>query len=181
MDRPADSLRARLHGISLRVYGRLPARIRRLVVRAIAPSFTVGSMCIIERDNGDILFVRLSYRSRWGVPGGLLERGESPEDAARREVAEEVGLDVELVGEPAVVVDATPQRVDIVFRARVGTDGTETVVARSPEIEEARWFPREALPELQPETVTAIIALARAGVPGVADLPRPERWWVSEV
>ena len=33
------------------------------------PNYTVGAMCIVERDDGAILFVRHSYRRRWGVPG----------------------------------------------------------------------------------------------------------------
>ncbi|MCU1354474.1 MAG: putative MutT/NUDIX-family protein [Acidimicrobiales bacterium] len=153
----------RLHLSLLHVYRRLPTKGRRLVVRTISPSFTVGSMCFIERDDGAMLLVRHVYRSRWGVPGGLLKRGEDADDAARREVFEEVGLAVELVGEPAVVVDAPPQRVDIVFRARpvVGID-PEDVAPGSPEIVEVRWFPPEQLPELQHETSTALVALARS-------------------
>ena len=33
---------------------------------------------------GDVLLVRQAYRSRWGVPGGLLQRGEAPARAAVR-------------------------------------------------------------------------------------------------
>src|SRR5690606_9648623 len=94
----------------------------RRIVRAVSPSFTVGAMCFIERPDGALLLVRHSYRDRWGVPGGLLQRGEDVEEGARREVREEVGLEVELLGEPAVVVDAAPQRVDVVFRARPAID-----------------------------------------------------------
>jgi ADP-ribose pyrophosphatase YjhB (NUDIX family) len=35
---------------------------------------------------------------KWSLPGGLLELGETTAEAARREVAEECGLDVEIVG-----------------------------------------------------------------------------------
>lgn len=136
---------------------------RRFAVRRIAPGFTVGAMCVIERSDGALLLVRHSYRKRWGMPGGLLQRGEEAGDAARREVFEEVDLEVELAGEPAVVVDAEPQRIDIVFRARPAK-GSDSDAARpvSPEILEVRWFPADALPELQHETSTALVALARA-------------------
>jgi len=154
---------AKAHGTLLRMYQRLPTKARRLVVRTIAPSYTVGSMCIIERPDGDVLLVRQAYRRRWGIPGGLLERGESTADAARREVREEVGLDVVLMGEPAVVVDPVPQRVDVIYRARpvAGAD-LDAVGPGSPEIVEVRWFSADALPELQAESVGAFIALARS-------------------
>ncbi|HVJ51393.1 MAG TPA: NUDIX hydrolase [Aliidongia sp.] len=41
---------------------------------------------------GRILLVRTSYRAGWTLPGGGMERGESPRDAAIREAHEEIGL-----------------------------------------------------------------------------------------
>ena len=156
-------MRTRLHLALLRLYRRLPRWARRRAVRVLAPSFTVGAMCFIERDDGRLLLVRHVYRNRWGVPGGLLDRGEEADAGARREVREEVGLVVELVGEPKVVVEPDPQRVDIIYRARpaAGTD-PDAVAPGSPEIVECRWFARDALPELQHETVAGLLALGRA-------------------
>ncbi|MEZ5176823.1 MAG: NUDIX hydrolase [Acidimicrobiales bacterium] len=155
----------RLHLWLLHVFRRLPRPARRQVVRTLAPSFTVGAICFIERDGGDLLLVRLAYRDHWGVPGGLLRRGEDVADGARREVFEEVGLAVDLLGEPAVVVDPDPRRVDVVYRARP-VPGTDPDGARpcSPEIVEVRWFPRDQLPELQHESVGALLALERASI-----------------
>ena len=146
-------------------------------MRVVAPTFTVGAMCFIERGDGDLLLVRHVYRDRWGVPGGLLSAGEDAGDGARREVLEEVGLAIDLVGEPRVVVDAEPRRVDIIYQARpaAGAD-PDAVAPGSPEISETRWFSREDLPELQHETVAALVALARAesaaGVDLEVNLPR---------
>lgn len=132
------------------------------MVRTLAPSFTVGAICMIERTDGAVLLVRQVYRNRWGLPGGLMERRETVDHCARREVEEEVGLAIDLVGEPAVVVDPEPRRIDIVYRARLEA-GVDAATARpsSPEIAEVRWFPVEELPELQHETVSALVALAR--------------------
>ncbi len=47
---------------------------------------------------GRILLIRTSYRSCYSLPGGFVRRGEASEAAARRELREEVG--VELAGRP---------------------------------------------------------------------------------
>ena len=166
-------MKGRLHRWALLIYQRLPRTLRRMVVRRVAPTFSVGAMCIIERADGRVLFIRHLYRKRWGLPGGLLERHETPTDAARREVREEVGLEVELVGEPAVNVDAGPRRIDIVFRARPLNDAdADRVRPSSVEVLEARWFPPTELPELQFETAQAIQTLARASyAPPARPLP----------
>ena len=166
-------MKIQIHRLALLVYRRLPTPMRRMAVRRVAPSFTVGSMCMIERADGRVLLIRHLYRQRWGVPGGLLQRNETASDAARREVCEEVGLDIELVGEPMVNVDAGPRRVDIVFRARPVDDQTaDDARPSSVEIVEARWFDPTDLPELQFETAQAIQALARASyAPPARPLP----------
>ncbi len=146
----------------MKLYQRLPRGARRWVVRRVAPSFTVGAACIIERDDGAVLLVHQVYRKGWGMPGGLTQRREEIGDCARREVLEEVGLKVDLLGEPAVVVDPEPRRIDVVYRAQPAA-GVDPDDARpsSPEIGDVRWFPRDELPELQHETVSALVALAR--------------------
>jgi ADP-ribose pyrophosphatase YjhB (NUDIX family) len=151
-----------LHRALLRVFRRLPTRLRIAAVHLLSPSYTVGAMCVIERADGALLFVRHSYRPRWGVPGGLSRSGEDVADAARREVAEEAGVAVVLLGDPAVVVDPAERRVDIVYAARLA-DGVDpaTAVPVSPEIVECRWFPAGERPELQRETAQALAALDR--------------------
>ncbi len=163
------------HRSALKLYGHLPTALRRRLVRVVSPSFTVGAMCIIERGDGSLLLVRHSYRQRWGVPGGLLEKGEDPRVGARREVHEEVGLMIEILGEPAVVVDPEPQRVDVIFRCRPAPGADLSAIApRSPEIVEAKWFRPDALPELQFETASALVSLARSATsPVERRLPDP--------
>jgi 8-oxo-dGTP diphosphatase len=157
----------RAQRVLLGVYRLLPRNLRRVVVRSFAPSFTVGAICVVERPDGRLLVVRHSYRRRWGFPGGLVKRHEAIEDAARREAREEVGVDIGLVDEPAVVVAPAPRRVDVVFRARVaeGFD-PDSLRPMSPEIVEVRWVERHDLPELQEEAADALMALARRTASG---------------
>jgi len=53
---------------------------------------------VIKDDAGRVLFGLHSDKQIWVVPGGLVEPGELPADAAARETYEETGLEVEVTG-----------------------------------------------------------------------------------
>nr|WP_235728209.1 NUDIX domain-containing protein [Metabacillus indicus] len=56
---------------------------------------TVGCGAIIEDDKGRILLQQRTDHSEWGIPGGLLELGETFVETVKREVWEETGLTLE--------------------------------------------------------------------------------------
>lgn len=151
----------RAHRALLAVYRRLPERWQLRVVHLVAPSHSVGALALVRDEAGALLLVRHTYKSGWGLPGGLVKAGEHPADAAVREAREEVGVDVEVVAEPAVVVDPPTRRVDVIFRARVRPGASSTGVPRSVEIAEVAWHPADRLPPLQPEVVAALAAVQR--------------------
>src|SRR5215216_6575991 len=101
---------------SFRLLRRVPPRMLERAVRLGSPSYTLGAACMIEHD-GQVLLVRTAYRKTWSLPGGLLDRRETPIDGLRREVREEVGLDVVVTSEPMVILDLGSQLVDFFFRA----------------------------------------------------------------
>ena len=59
-----------------------------------------AARAVVLDSDGRILLVRFEFPDRhvWACPGGGLEPGESHEDALRRELREEVGLEIEDVG-----------------------------------------------------------------------------------
>jgi len=117
-------------------------------VRLRSPSYTLGTACLIERD-GRVLLVRAAYRRNWSLPGGLLDRGEVPADGLRRELREEVGIDVDVRDDPVVLVDLGSQLVEFFFHAHLA-DGVDpdSVRAASAEIEEVGWFTLDEAREL---------------------------------
>lgn len=52
--------------------------------------------CLIFDRDGKVLLQKRADCNMWGFPGGMVELGESVEEAAVREIKEETGLDVEV-------------------------------------------------------------------------------------
>lgn len=155
--------RRRAERLGYKAFKYTPLGIRQRIVRLIKPSFTVGVMSIITRDDGALLLVRHSYLDGWSFPGGLINRREESVDALRREALEEVGLRIALVGEPVVTLDPDDQIVRIVHRA-VPASGVDPDSARpsSEEIIEVRWWARSELPTMLTEASGALAALERS-------------------
>src|SRR5579884_1594159 len=104
--------------------------------------FRVGVYAVIF-DEERVLLAHRRDIDWWNLPGGGMELGETVEEAIRREVLEETGLDVAV--EYLVGVYSKPQKQEVVltFRCRV-IGGT---LSATEESRECRFFPPNALPE----------------------------------
>ena len=97
------------------------------------------------RRNGDDLQVLLVYRSRyrdWTFPKGKVKKDESDEEAARREVEEETGLEVELGPELPSTTYTDPKLRKKTVRYWAMTPTSGQAVAQN-EIDEVEWLSRE--------------------------------------
>ena len=90
------------------------------------------------------------YLGCWALPGGFVDEGERPVDAARRELAEEAGivwegpmLPVGAFGDPGR--DPRGWTVSAVFLADIGFD--TPVVVGGDDAADAAWFFADELPE----------------------------------
>jgi ADP-ribose pyrophosphatase YjhB (NUDIX family) len=147
----------RVRRAALVAYRIMPGPLRHLLIRVIAPTFTVGAVVVFRRDDGSLLLVKQRHTGAWALPGGLLQRGEDAAEGAAREVAEEVGIVVDpaLLGDPQVVLDPVRRSIDFVFHRAAGA---HPGASRNDPVEVTRigWFPPDRLPTLtEPTTVIA--------------------------
>lgn len=78
-------------------FHRLPARAQQLAVRLGAAKVTCGACAVIQDGRGRVLLAHHTYRRRaWGLPGGLIRRGEQPCETIERELREELGVRAEV-------------------------------------------------------------------------------------
>lgn len=74
------------------------------------PRHIAGAGVILHDRDQRLLLVKPSYRATWEIPGGGMADGEYPQETARREVMEELGL--ELTPGRLLAVDWVPAQVD---------------------------------------------------------------------
>jgi 8-oxo-dGTP diphosphatase len=112
--------------------------------KLVRPLVGIGCIAIWE---GQILLVR-SRNGCWSTPGGHLDFGESPGDAAIRETLEETGVQVHNVEFVAITNDMISSTgkhyVTIWLRADVADPAIS--IRDTNEIVEARWFEPNDLP-----------------------------------
>lgn len=127
-----------------RLWASAPRSIRRLLVWLGEPHFIVTVAAAIFDEDGKILLCDHVFRrgASWGMPGGFLLKGEDPEEAIRRELQEELGIEpVEL---SLVLVRTFPEtrQLEIIYRCAIN----EVPRVESVELREVAWFPIDTLP-----------------------------------
>jgi 8-oxo-dGTP pyrophosphatase MutT (NUDIX family) len=119
-----------------------------------------GVKCVLTRD-GEVLLVRHTYgpSQRWELPGGAVKRREEPLAAARREIREELGIDLTDWRPLGDLFERIDGKRDTLWCYTAELGSSEQVVADEAEIAEARWFPRDALPADSHRYLQRILAL----------------------
>lgn len=147
------------------VWKRLPAGLRRWSVRATNVKFTVTAAGIIRNNDGKVLLLEHRFRpgSGWGIPGGFLESGEQPEQALRRELREEINLELDDVRLFTVRTFKRQNQIEVVFVAVAVGEPNEGNV----EVDQAVWFSVNSLPDALPSDQKKLIERAlRVGAEG---------------
>ena len=128
---------------------------------------------------GRVLLVKPNYRDHWSLPGGILEHGEPPHEACRREIGEELGLDI-TPGRLLVLgwagLDGKRPRPVMHFVFDGGTLAADTPIRlQAEELDDYRFVELGQLDAYLPELISArVVAAVRAREgDGAAYLPWP--------
>ena len=144
-----------------------PRWVRRAGVWATQARFTVTAAVVATDDAGRVLLLKHVFRggSGWGIPGGFMEAGEQPEEAARRELREETGLELEDLRLVHARTLRRPRQVEALFAARAARPALAR--AASGEVSRAQWFAPSALPAGLPADQRRLIEYAlKSRAPG---------------
>ncbi|GIF11821.1 NUDIX domain-containing protein [Actinoplanes teichomyceticus] len=144
-----------VRGLAYQAFYGLPLPVRRRLARTISPKYLVGAVALVRdteaAEPGRILLLRQPPGRAWGLPAGLLKRGELPAVGAARELHEETGVRIEpgdlRPGNPNAIVHPGGGYVDTVWFGWVPASSTALVVDGG-EVLEAAWFPLDDLPRL---------------------------------
>ena len=138
------------------------------------PILAVGT--IVVRD-GCVLLARRGKapgQGKWSVPGGAVDVGESLEAAARREVREECGVEVELTDTLEVIQRVTRDDAQRVRFHYVIVDYLARWLSGEPrpsdQASEVRWFRPKELDTLDMTAGTADVIRRMLRKAGVADV-----------
>ncbi len=124
---------------------RAPKWMRRFGVLLTESRFTVTVGAVVVDSRNRVLLLQHRFRpgSGWGIPGGFINPREQPEEAVRRELREEIGLEIEDVSIAFVRTLPKYRQVEIIFRCVP----RGIPLPQSSEINSAEWFAPDSLPD----------------------------------
>lgn len=149
---------------------KVKTRLKRLFYKIITPirmtywyifrPKTYGVKVIIENE-GKVLMIRNSYGTKlWTFPGGGKKRNETPEEGAKREALEEVGLCLDGLEYLGSYFNESQYKRDTAycFYKKVDSDYFKI---DDDEVEEGRWFAMSDLPQNQSRVIRSIMEMYR--------------------
>ena len=138
-----------------------------LCVMPRAGKLSAGFVVVRDTPHGWRFLLLRAYKL-WDFPKGLVEPGESPIAAAKRETREEAGIDDLELRWGEVYAETAPYSGNKVARYYLGCTRTEAVtlgvnpVLRRPEHHEYRWVSFDDAQALLPRRLQRVIAWAGA-------------------
>jgi 8-oxo-dGTP diphosphatase len=139
----------------------LPRKARRWGVRFTQRKFTVTAGAVVLDMEGRVLLLEHVFRPGpgWGIPGGFIKRGEQPEETLRRELREEIGIEIDELELAFVRTLRIVDQVEVFFRCRARGEPRPKAM----EIRSVAWHSPDALPKELSRDQRHLIARALDG------------------
>lgn len=144
--------------------------LRFAAVWLLNQKFLLGVAGVVIDGEGRVLVLKHTYRKKrpWALPSGFAGGNEQPQEALRREIKEEVGLRVEVLGVLDVRTDVDSPRIDLTFLCRVPGRTEPLRPHDDAEIEEAGFY---QVTELPAEISAHQVALIQKGLAALGYRP----------
>ena len=144
------------------------------VMNSVLPTKRVISHVVFRDEDSRVLLTETNYKDDWELPGGVVDPDESPRAGGRRELLEEIGLDIDL-GEPAII-DWMPSHlgwgdaIEFIYDGGVLSGAVARSLApRDQELKALHWVSREELPDKVSELSARRIGLLLDGYRGTTE------------
>ncbi len=157
-----------LKTVALAVYRCLPVFLKRLIVRTLFPTHILAAKVFLTNAEGKFLVVNTTYSNGWDLPSGHVDRNETPDNAAARELFEETGIVFDQLQQQSVVFQPLMRTVQVLFTGTL--DHNPVLKADNVEISEVRWVNRGDV-DCNPYALEAIEVL----------LDHKAGYWVSDI
>jgi 8-oxo-dGTP pyrophosphatase MutT (NUDIX family) len=140
---------------------------RKPSIQEIVREPTAGGIVFRRNKKGEVEFLLIQdHKDRWTIPKGHIEEGETAQQAAKREIGEEAGLnDTEMLGWLGKIhfryrrIDKLVLISQQVYLMRVKTDGNE--IQKEDWMNGIKWFSfYDALDAIEYEDIGKLMLLA---------------------
>jgi 8-oxo-dGTP pyrophosphatase MutT (NUDIX family) len=131
------------------------------------PRIAAGALFV---EGSSVLLVRKTYGNRWDIPGGYVDRGESPARACQPEIREKLGLDrapVRLLVHDWAPSEQEGDKILYVFSCSVLGDDETRIKLEESELDRWEWVPIDRVREyLIPRLARRVACAYKAHVEG---------------
>ena len=148
----------------------------------MADQFVISVFTVVFDDHNRVLLGHRCDMDLWDLPGGGMDYGELPNEAAIREAKEETGFDIEIIQLLGIFSSPATEKAQLVFAFSGKIKGGQPTL--SAETDDVRFFDANRLPENTSPRKRVLIEIAVKGVNEPmftkVNLPHAREWLANK-